>query len=341
MSDPARPGFHPIYAKVLDALLHGQGLGANAALAQAGLAYERLNDSTGMVDAEYFRDLILQALKLTQCSHLGLEFGLMAHVFMHGPLGYAAASSATLGQAVDVVARFVGTRSTAFRIELRANDDATELLVVELVDMGGARAVMLEAVFIMLARLLESLGGHSCADLHYALPWPEPAWSARYADCIAGTCAFGAERLSLRVPAALMAAACIADDPHRHAAACDDCERTLAQLAPRRPVSEQVRGRLLRCEGDYPTLDMFAAEQACSPRTLMRRLKAEASCYQDLLDEVRYERARWYLQHTMATMETIAEQLGLQDTSNFSRSFRRWSGITPSQFRLTSPTGRP
>ncbi len=337
----ARPGFHPTYAKVLHALMLREGFDASAALAQAGLVPDRLDDGARMVEAEQFRDFILQALSLTRCPFLGLEFGLAAQVFMHGPVGYAATSSATLGQALTVVARYVGMRSTAFRIDLREHPDATELLVVELVDMGGARSVMLEAVFIMLARLLQSLGGHSCADVRYSLPWPQPAWSTRYADYVAGTCAFGADRLSFQVPAALMAAPCIADDPRRFAAACDDCERSLAHTAPPHPVAEQVRARLLRFAGDYPTLDMLAAELACSPRTLMRRLKAEGSCYQDLLDEVRYERARWYLQHTRASMETIAEHLGLQDTSNFSRSFRRWSGITPSQFRLASPAAQP
>jgi AraC-like DNA-binding protein len=39
------------------------------------------------------------------------------------------------------------------------------------------------------------------------------------------------------------------------------------------------------------------------------------------------------LQHSSDSVELIAEKLGYQDTSNFSRTFRRWCGLSPSEFR--------
>ncbi len=333
MTMSATLSFHPTYARLLHALLLGKGLDGDAALRHAGLSGEQLRDNEGGIDAARFRSLIAQAVQMTHCPWLGLEFGMMAQVFMHGPVGYAAVASATLGQAVAVLARFAGLRSTAFRFELRAGPEASELVVVELADMGEARMVMLEAVVTILARLLQTLSGRPCAEVEYFLPWPEPAWSSRYADCLAGTCHFNAGRLSLQLPAALLATACMTGDADAYAAAWDDCERKLARAPDAHRASARVLAQLLRCHGAYPALDALAALQACSPRTLMRQLKAEGSSYQQLLDQVRYERARWFLLHTVASMETIAEQLGLQDTSNFSRSFRRWSGVTPTAFR--------
>ncbi|PKN32436.1 MAG: hypothetical protein CVU61_18020, partial [Deltaproteobacteria bacterium HGW-Deltaproteobacteria-19] len=37
--------------------------------------------------------------------------------------------------------------------------------------------------------------------------------------------------------------------------------------------------------------------------------------------------------HSDASIERIAERLGYRDTSNFSRTFRRWAGTTPSLWR--------
>jgi AraC-like DNA-binding protein len=341
MTIPARPSFHPTYAKLLHALLLGQGLDANGALAQVGLTPERLRDNEQAVDAAQIRELILLAVKMTKCPWIGLEFGLMAQVFMHGQVGYAAVASATLGQAVEVLARFVGLRSTAFRLELRAGHDASELVVVELADMGEARVVMLEAVLTIVARLLQTLSGRTCAEVEYGLPWAEPAWSQRYREDIGGIRRFDAQGLSIRLPAALLASPCMTGDPDAYAAAWEDCERKLARAPAGNSAREWVRARLMRCEANYPTLDAVATEQARSARTLMRQLKAEGCCYQDILDEVRYERARWYLLNTQASMETIAEQLGLQDTSNFSRSFRRWSGVRPSEFKSTGKVAKP
>ena len=68
-------------------------------------------------------------------------------------------------------------------------------------------------------------------------------------------------------------------------------------------------------------------------RTLIRRLKQESSSYQTLLDTSRQQRALWYLCHTPYTVEDIAARLGYTDTTNFSRTFRRWFGRAPGEVR--------
>ena len=72
-----------------------------------------------------------------------------------------------------------------------------------------------------------------------------------------------------------------------------------------------------------------------SARTLMRRLQDEGTSYQQLLDTVREELACWLLLRTTLPVEAIAGQLGYEDPSNFARTFRRWTGQTPSSFRGT------
>ena len=52
-----------------------------------------------------------------------------------------------------------------------------------------------------------------------------------------------------------------------------------------------------------------------------------------LLDDVRQELTVWYLRHTDMPVEAIAERLGYIDTSNFSRTCRRWFGLTPRAIR--------
>ena len=68
-------------------------------------------------------------------------------------------------------------------------------------------------------------------------------------------------------------------------------------------------------------------------RTLIRKLKAEGTSFQELLDDVRRELAAWYLLETSLPVERIAEKLGYQDPSNFSRTFQRWFGTTPLRMR--------
>ena len=77
----------------------------------------------------------------------------------------------------------------------------------------------------------------------------------------------------------------------------------------------------------------MAVVECMAARTLIRHLREEGVTYQQLLDNVREELACWLLLHSSMSVEAIAERLGYQDTSNFSRTFRRWLGVTPRDFR--------
>ena len=135
------------------------------------------------------------------------------------------------------------------------------------------------------------------------------------------------------MPAEQLASPCLTADPAMHRNAIRDCEHQLKQLEKGGPFSQQVSLVLLDCQGEFPSLEIMAEKFAMSPRTLIRKLKAEDTRYQQLLDDVRSELAAWWLTETQLPIERIAEKLGYQDTSNFSRTFRRWFGMPPLAMR--------
>lgn len=73
---------------------------------------------------------------------------------------------------------------------------------------------------------------------------------------------------------------------------------------------------------------------ACDKRTLQRYLRDEAgTTYQALLDETRFEAACHYLRETALPITQVAQLAGFAEATNFSRSFRQHSGMTPRQWR--------
>ncbi len=54
--------------------------------------------------------------------------------------------------------------------------------------------------------------------------------------------------------------------------------------------------------------------------------------YQELLDRTRAELAHHYLEQRMSADE-VAFLLGFSDCSSFTRAFKRWKGVTPSDYR--------
>lgn len=70
-----------------------------------------------------------------------------------------------------------------------------------------------------------------------------------------------------------------------------------------------------------------------SLRSLQRKLGAEDSSYEDLLNDTRRELALSYARDARYSVSEAAYLLGFSDTSSYSRAFKRWTGQSPSQFR--------
>ncbi len=80
---------------------------------------------------------------------------------------------------------------------------------------------------------------------------------------------------------------------------------------------------------DPPTLERSAQRFSVSPATLKRQLAQLGTHHQAQLDQVRAH-AALYLMHLQGQRgEAVARSLGFHDKSNFRRSFRRWTGMTP------------
>ncbi len=82
-------------------------------------------------------------------------------------------------------------------------------------------------------------------------------------------------------------------------------------------------------------LEQVAQALGMHPRTLQRRLSALGQDYSDLLSQIRFEKTLRLMADPDRRVFDIALELGFQDASNFSRSFRHWTGVTPTQFRKT------
>jgi AraC-like DNA-binding protein len=97
--------------------------------------------------------------------------------------------------------------------------------------------------------------------------------------------------------------------------------------------------RLLMLENRHSGDDL-ALLLAMHRRTLNRRLKAEGTTFQHVLDEVRFEVARDLLANSKVHLDDIAATIGYAAVTPFMRTFRRWSGTTPGQWRRNARADR-
>jgi AraC-like DNA-binding protein len=81
------------------------------------------------------------------------------------------------------------------------------------------------------------------------------------------------------------------------------------------------------------TADSVARALALSRRTLTRRLGEEGTSFRAILDDVRAELSRALLQDRSLTIADVAFFLQYSEPAAFHRSFRRWMGQTPQDYR--------
>lgn len=81
------------------------------------------------------------------------------------------------------------------------------------------------------------------------------------------------------------------------------------------------------------SIDRVARNLGMSRQTLYRRLKAEGVTFEEILDAKRRSLAIRYLGLNRLSVKAAAYKLGFSDPAAFSRAFKRWTGVSPSEFR--------
>ncbi|MFT4519919.1 MAG: AraC family mar-sox-rob regulon transcriptional activator [Halioglobus sp.] len=88
--------------------------------------------------------------------------------------------------------------------------------------------------------------------------------------------------------------------------------------------------------GDLARLraDSVAESLGMSSTTLRRRLRADHTCYQFLLDRARQYRCEQMLTTVWLPGKCLADELGYLEVNSFYRAFRRWTGMSYSDYKM-------
>lgn len=73
-----------------------------------------------------------------------------------------------------------------------------------------------------------------------------------------------------------------------------------------------------------------------SERNLQRKLAERKTSYKKILDDVRRELAKGYINDARLSINEITYLIGFSEPANFTRAFKRWHGTSPSAYRMIS-----
>jgi AraC-like DNA-binding protein len=179
----------------------------------------------------------------------------------------------------------------------------------------------------ILANFKQHLG--YCPTITIKFPYAKPSYFEQYQTHIAVKCEFDFPFFMVSMPKALTRTVFIESSVTRKRFA-------LSQLrhkpVPQYPGFTQVILQLIQ-QNMQLNLDDVAAQLHMSPATLKRKLKLHRTQFSELKDQVRQQRAIFAMLEQGYSNEKVAEALQFSDLTNFRRTFKRWTGMTPSQLR--------
>lgn len=335
---PAAPApENAIFAQLAARHLLAQGVSPAAVFAGTGFGPALLNQEEPAAPFAAIAGFFSRAAELTGDPLFGFRLGCASDLRMAGLLGYIALTSPTAGCFLRNIARYAGVMSDTWEMDpsrlashgefawsckAASGQQASQyveflaaLFFTALREAAGTRIELQEAAFThQRHRGAEEMSAAFGCPVRFGVPASRIV--VRPEDLELPL--VSADRLLLRVLRAY-------GDQLLHGRGLGRKNTDLTAQ-----VEEAVAARL---SAGSASLANVAADLGMSPRTLSRKLGRAGTSYFTILEELRKALAIRYLRESKLPLSEIAFLLGYSGLNSFSEAFRRWTGLSPGQFR--------
>lgn len=246
-----------------------------------------------------------------------------------GDLDYALVTSTTLREGLDRLVRYYGVVTQRVRLSL-VEDGSVARLVFERDEAGGRHSRhWAEFATAMIAQRIRQTVGREVRLVEVCFRHGPPTARAAHDAFFGVPVRFEGDADSFAIERSLLDSAL----PTASAALAEVLEARLREVASERDVANATVDRVRRAiqqllDEGKTGVEETAARLRTSPRTLQRELQQHGISHQQIVDEVRRERARHLLERGLSVAD-VATRLGFAEPSAFFRAFRRWTGSSP------------
>jgi AraC-like DNA-binding protein len=336
---------HYIYASViapLPGVLADHGGNVDRPFREAGVPIELAAAPERVLPMRGYLSLLEAAARETGDELFGVSLAERMDIDDLGPFGRLLTSAPTLRRAIETCNVLVQNYSPALRswLDIEGETARWHYQVTGTRDCREGRRLDCEQTLFLFRALARLATGSTWQPSEFLLDQATPQQLRVFQRRL------GAPARSVGTDYALVFPRDLLDLPMTYAKQLGRMERQtlLTQFISTAPegsfaasVKEIVRGQLC---GGYPEMSGVARSTGLSVRTFQRRLAEDGMAYSDLVADVRRDLARQMLADPSRSQLDITLSLGYSDAANFSRAFKQWTGMAPSEFRrsmLASP----
>src|SRR5699024_1506442 len=326
------------------ALVSELGGEADRLLERLGIAPDVLESDDGLLSITAHDRMLDAAADELSCPDFGLRLAERQDLTILGPVARAIRSSETAVEALEYAAQFLFVHSPVLTIGV--DDDpwhrrgVIALTYRKQLSESPYSPQAVELGLGLFYRVAVQLLGSGTGLRSVEVPHGPLSPVDRYLDFFGADVKFDRPAAALCVDRRILASsfATAAEAMRRAAAAL--C--AVASVAPR-PVASSAptlsrAGRVRRIvaeplPGPVPSIAEVAAELALHPRKLQRHLVVVGTTYEQIVDDLRRDRAHRFITTTPMSFTQIADLVGFQEQSTLSHAVRRWFGVSPRELR--------
>ena len=319
------------------------GLDIEPLLKHSGLSVQQAKNSRFRIAVKAqikFLNLVADALP---DEFLGVHVAERIDLRELGLLYYVLASSNTLGDALKRFSRYSTIHNEGIHISYRERNNKILMIFKH---VGVARLNdrhQIEFFVVTLLRLCRQLTGRNLSPIAIRLIHRRNQLPAKPRSIFGCNVAFGSDLDEVAYAQPLKNTSVVNADPYLNIVLVKYCEEALSDRrvgsgAWRLNVENAIAPLLPHGQADMAEI---AQRLGVSRRTLARRLALEGHTFGEVLDRLRFDLAKRYLQEHDLQISNVAWLLGYQETSAFYHAFRRWTGKTPTQVRSARPRTPP
>lgn len=303
------------------------GMDSDALCQSAGIDLNLLSEPGAQFSPDVTAALWQRAVQASLDPALGLRVSRFVSPTAFHALGYTLVASGSLREVFERIVRYRSMAEDSLELDFRTVGERYEFRFGTPPSCQSPVHELLDAFAAIYVRTCRNRLGRGYAPLAVHLQRPAPD------DPRPGTTCF-AHRSCLRRRRTCWSLTVI------NSTATDDGPVQLnGRGIPRGSVTvliweQRVRSAIetLLPDGE-PTVRSIAEALHLSPRNLQRHLADEGCCYDLLLNQCRQNTALLHMNDQQSSLSEIAYLLGFSDTDCLSRAFKRWTGLTPEQYR--------
>jgi AraC-like DNA-binding protein len=312
-------------------------INAPAAIIAAGIDPAVLKNENGRIKGAQFQDLIKALIAASDDPLMGLNSSMFVQPGSYSVLGYISMSCATIGDAIQRIPPFERLVGDMGITTVKNHQQDVFLHWACAYTDTIVRQHMIDNVLASWTNFARWLANQQASPKRIQLerPKPEPALAKRYEDFFACPVEFNASGSGVLLERSLLDTPLRQPDKLLLKTLENHANQQISSLNEATvSFSTQVKSHIrAQLNMGSARKELIADELGMTARTLQRKLLAEGSAYQQILNEIRLELASDLLNNSSLAIQDIAYNLGFSDGRSFHRSFKSWTGKTPGQFR--------